>query len=572
MRQSSLLFRPLLLGVFLTALAPSLHAALPDGGTIRRNIGDKIEKVPDTKPIAPLAPPDTTQHILSTSTLKVQVKSFIFSGVTLFSREVLAAQLSSLTQKELSFVELQEAARKIANFYAAHGYLAQALIPVQDIRDGVVNVKVIEARLGSVEVERAKGVRFSRERTAGFITAGQPSGKVIRLRDLESGLMLLQDMPGIQSSALIRPGTAPSTVDAIVTLEGRPLFSGNAGYDNFGGVATGEHRMNAGLNLNSPLSLGDRLSLKSIYSDGMNYGRALYTLPLGNRGLRAGLSASALTYRLGDKFASLEATGSSFTAGTFLSKPLRLSRRSTLYGSIGYDYRNFIDKVFSTRSGDKSLRSGNLSLSGSWYDDMFRGGYTAGSATVSIGSLDLSKLPDVEQQDLAGPQAAGGYQKLNLSLSRTQQLIPGKLLFNLNMAAQLASCNLDSSEKFNLGGPDGVRAYSTTEGSGDEGMVISAELHETIRPAVQLFGFFDYGLIRQQVKTWDGWASNPGVPNTYSLNGVGIGMLLRPIERFSLKTSLATRLSHNPVADSEGRDHDGTKRTPRFWLEAVCEF
>ncbi len=564
---------PALLVIAALSLAPSsLLAAFPDGGIIRREIGDRIHEIPDVKPVSPLAPPDTARQAPRAPQMKISVKKFTIRGATLFTAAELEALVALPVTRELTLDEMQDAARKITNYYAARGWLAQALIPAQDVARGVVTIQVIEAKLGTVEIESQKGVRLRRDIASAFVTSYQPTGEIIRIRDLETGLLLLQDTPGARSSALIRPGSAPSTVDALITLERTPLLSGSAGVDNFGGISTGEHRANASLNINSPTCVGDRLSLKTLYSEGINYSRALYTRPIHNRGTSLGISASALTYRLGGEFAALSATGQSTTAGAFISHPLILNRNSVLFGTIGYDYRLFVDESASATTSDKSLRSCNASLSGSWYDTLLGGGFMSAVATLTVGAVDLSRMPDLLQRDLAGPGTNGQYEKVNLSLSRTQQLVARSLMLTLSCSGQLASGNLDSSEKFILGGPDGVRAYSTSEGAGDEGLLASAELRSDITPAIQLSGFFDYGLLRQYVKPWPGWTTDAAQPNTYSLNGIGVGLRFRPLAACTIKTSLATRLAANPAAGTSGMDHDGTKRTPRFWIETAYTF
>ncbi|NTW52796.1 MAG: ShlB/FhaC/HecB family hemolysin secretion/activation protein [Chlorobiaceae bacterium] len=561
-----------MLGVFVTMFSFSLHAALPDAGTIQRDIGDKLLEVPKASQNPPLSPAESRPPTEAEKGYKVTVRRFVIKGASLFSEGVLGQELSGYVGREATLADLNNAAKRITSYYARQGYLAEALVPAQDIVDGVVVIQVIEARLGSVRVAASEDVRFSRQRASDMVTGAQPSGEYIRIRDLERGLYLLQDTYGIRSSAVIRPGSGFGNVDAMITLASAPLVTGSVEFDNYGSVSTGELRANATVNINSPLNIGDRLSLKALYSDGINYGRALYTIPLGTHGLKAGVSVSYLDYRLGGDFASLDATGSALTAGGFVSMPLILSRRSNLYGIIGYDYRLFRDDIASDLVSEKSIHSGSIGLAGGWFDDMLGGGYTTAGATVSLGSLDLSRVSDVEALDRISANTSGSYQKINMSLSRIQQLSGSSTRFIVSIAGQLASKNLDVSEKFMLGGPNGVRAYSTNEGAGDEGFVVTAELRQSVTSALQLLAFYDYGMIRQYVDTWPGWTTDPGKSNIYSLDGIGIGILLSPMKGLSIKSSVATRLKTNPAANADGKDHDGTKREPRFWVEASYAF
>ncbi len=59
--------------------------------------------------------------------------------------------------------------------------------------------------------------------------------------------------------------------------------------------------------------------------------------------------------------------------------------------------------------------------------------------------------------------------------------------------AQLSSGNLDSSSKFSLGGPAGVRAYPVGEGSGDQGLQLSLEARRAMGASGTGLAFFDLG-------------------------------------------------------------------------------
>ncbi|WP_199104579.1 ShlB/FhaC/HecB family hemolysin secretion/activation protein, partial [Aquitalea sp. ASV11] len=68
--------------------------------------------------------------------------------------------------------------------------------------------------------------------------------------------------------------------------------------------------------------------------------------------------------------------------------------------------------------------------------------------------------------------------------------------------AQLADKNLESSEKIGLGGPYGVRAYSSSDDSGDIGFITNIELRYAITPKTLISGFYDYGRIRLNKNGW----------------------------------------------------------------------
>jgi hemolysin activation/secretion protein len=123
-----------------------------------------------------------------------------------------------------------------------------------------------------------------------------------------------------------------------------------------------------------------------------------------------------------------------------------------------------------------------------------------------------------------------------------------------------------------------VRAYPQGEASGDTGILLNLEARYNLSGiefgTVQVVGFMDVGSITQHQSVWNGWqpTGRPDFPNTYSLSGAGLGLNLYRGEGFSLRTAVAWKLGGNPGADIQGRDSDGSDRSPRFWLQASMQF
>ena len=99
--------------------------------------------------------------------------------------------------------------------------------------------------------------------------------------------------------------------------------------------------------------------------------------------------------------------------------------------------------------------------------------------------------------DEANFKSAGNYAKLVLSGSRLQ-VLPNKDYLFYGVQGQFASKNLDSSEKFSLGGPNGVRAYPSPESPSDSGLILTWEYRkplsfEAFPGDLVLSAFGDYG-------------------------------------------------------------------------------
>ncbi len=130
------------------------------------------------------------------------------------------------------------------------------------------------------------------------------------------------------------------------------------------------------------------------------------------------------------------------------------------------------------------------------------------------------------------------------------------------MAGQTASKNLDSSEKFSLGGINGVRAYPQGEASGDEGYRATVELRHNVIPNVQATVFYDVGKVTINRKPF-----GPAASNSRNLAGVGVGVnaSLGPVQ---LRSSLAWRTDGGLPTSVPA----SAAKRPTLWMQASVAF
>jgi len=558
--------------IFLIPLIFSLRAlaAPPDAGSIMREVDEKPTVLPERpkEPSLQLVPPPPSPA----QGPKVLVEGFRISGATMLSEAELQSALAGSVGRELSFAEINQALQKLSAAYSARGYLAQTVLPPQELKDGIIQVQVVEGKFGEVLVETEPGVRLGGYRAAAFITARQAANQPLNLNQVEKGLMFLNDLPGVLSRATLQPGSIPGTTDLNLRLEKPPLFSGSLDFDNFGSVSTGEHRLSANLNVSSPLGIGDQLNVRGLSSIDNNFGRLGYSLPLNYSGTRLGASFSYLHYELGGDLADLNARGNALTTGINLSQPLLRGRERNIGMSLGYDYRTYDNSAQGSETSNKTIHAGTVGINAGQFDGVWGGGYTGASLLLTAGNLDLSGNAQDLAADAVGRKADGGYYKVSYSLTRLHNLHGNRTMLWLSLNGQFAGSNLDSSEQMSLGGPDAVRALPPSEASGDQGLVLSTELRHNLTPALQLFGFYDFGWIKQHATTWDGWNSPGNNPNEYDVSGAGLGISLSLPGQLSVKATVAERLTSNPGGNANGKDSDGTKREPRFWVQAGYHF
>lgn len=548
----------------------ALAETLPDAGSLIRDIAGSARQ---TRPSATLPPVMLSgEEKGETRGIKIVVKDFRITRATLFPEGELKALLADLLGKELTLAQLQQAALRISDFYRQRGYFARALLPKQVVQDGVVEITVLESTLGGVDVTQPYPRRAKPEVAKQMVLAQQKIGEPLKPEDVLYGLKLVNEVPGYAVTATLKPGAKERETNLTISMEDAPLFNGMAMLDNQGVKATGAERLVGALNLNNPSGWGDQASLMGLASEGNNFVRGAYTFGLGYSGLRAGVNATALNYKLIGGYSSLKASGSANLYGATLAYPLARSSALNLSANASVDNKRFVNDASDANTSDKTVRTLSLSVLGDYLDGLWGGGLNQFSLGLAAGNADLASNASDLASDQASVRTQGGYQKLSYSLARLQKLTDRAGMF-VGLSGQLANRNLDSSEKFSLGGPNGVRAYPLGEGSGDQGWLLVSELRYNLADNLQLFGFVDAGGLTTHRATWAGWNdTNPEQPNSYTLSGAGLGLNWAGKENYMVRATIAGRLGSNPGRDASGNDSDGARQYSRLWVQLIKPF
>ena len=514
--------------------------------------------------------------------LRIRVLEFRLEGEPrVFSRETLLALLVPAQGQTLSLAELRAVLGRITALYQAQGhFLARAVLPPQDVTDGRILVRVLEGRLDPVDGLQlrtpAGGSRLDPALARRIVGRGLVPGQSLRLPELETGLHLLNDVPGVLARGHLEAGSSPDTTRVVVELDDGPLWHSTVSADNHGSRYTDSERLGLQAQLDNPSGQGDQLALQLTASPrgDYRYARLSYSVLAAANGLRLSGQLSDLQYRVGADLSALDARGGASVLGVAARRPVWRSRQLNLYASAALDLKRLHNAALGSRTSDKQVDLLSVALSGDRSDTAGTGGFSWAELSWSAGTLDLSANAASLAQDQAGPRTQGSFTRANLAASRVQRLGP-TLSLSGQLQAQWAPNNLDSSEKFLLGGAQGVRAYPGGEAAGDSGVRASVELRwwAGTHPAggtLQLSTFVDAGRIRQ-------WQKPHGLqlaaPNSYSLSGAGLGALLTLPGGVQLRAEAAIPLARNPGRNPiTGFDTDGRARHSRVWLSAQARF
>jgi hemolysin activation/secretion protein len=552
------MFKTSVLGLALVLAAQVAAAQIGAGG--------QIQQIPAAPGAAKSIPELRVQRghaaVTAPGGERVVVTSLHVRGQRHFTEAALIDAAHFRAGATMDLNDLRAMARRITDFYARHGYfVAQAYVPAQDIVSGVVTLTVVEGRYGHIAVRNRAHVSG---RLVRGILAGVDVGDPIVSPPLQRRLLLLSDMPGVAVSSTLKPGAAVGDSDLLVDLEPGHRFSGSLQADNGGNRYTGEYRGGATINLNNPTGHGDVASLRFLTSgDGLNYIRGSYEARI--QDATVGVAFTHLGYRLGREFSDLGASGTADIASVYGSYPLIRSRDNNLYATAGFDYRMFHDHVRSTGSTiDRADPVGLVGLNGDFRDGLFGGGSTTYAVGAAFGDLDIQSA-QARAADALTARTEGGYAKVYAAGSRLQQ-VAGPLSLWVQARGQLASKNLDLSEKMELGGPDGVRAYPEGEAYGDEGYLLNAEARlalPTWRGRVpgrfQAIAFVDNGSVRLVKNVYaEG-------PNVRTLSAAGVGLNWANDHGWAAQVAYAFKVG-------DERATSAPDRSGRLWVQVTKVF
>jgi hemolysin activation/secretion protein len=558
------LFAVVLFAVALFTVSQNAFAQQPIGAG---GIIQQIPQAPVTEksvPNLPIERPEAPGKPVAPG-VRFVVNQLHVTGQTHFSEAELVAAMDFRPGGELDLAELRALASKMTELYNLDGYfVAQAYLPPQDIKDGVVTIAVIEGRYGKISVLNQTNVWDGViERVLDGLNIGDP----VVSAPLERRLLLLSDLPGVAVKSTLTPGSAVGTSDLTVNTTPEPRVNGSLEADNAGNPYTGAHRVGASVNLNEPFGYGDVLGARFLTSrlpdssGSIDYGRVFYQAQVWDA--TVGAAYTIFDYRLGGKFSSLHASGSEQIASLYSSYPLIRSYNDNLYALLGFDHRTFQDKIGVTFSTiDKEANVLNAGLSGRNHDDFGGGGWNVYSLAGTFGNLDIQS-PLARAADAATARTNGAYGKLSGSVSRLQHVI-GPLSLYGAVRGQFAANNLDISEKMELGGMYGVRAYPEGEAYGDHGYIATLEARlllpkwlESLPGETQLISFVDTGSVAFNKSPW-----LPG-HNEATRSGAGVGLTWVSPNDVTATVFYAHRIG--PPATS-APDHG------RFWVQLVKYF
>ncbi len=406
------------------------------------------------------------------------------------------------SQKErrgLSMGEIENIAEKVKDYYRSRGLqLAEAHLPRQAMRDGVVTIIITPSKLGAVEV--ADNELYDSDTITGVFD--DMLAEPVTFDRVSERSYLINDYPGLSISGQLHSGyQVGDSILQLKTVEER-AYEGTLRLDNHGSDQTGKMRGFVEFLVNNPTGAADRLNLSVLQStspDNATYGKLGYRLPLFDPRWHLSLSASTNQFILDQTqnesgtVDQIGITGKTKQTGVDLEYTFRRSRETSIWFRITRDTtRTILDSgVLGNLMMDDEIENLRLSMQ---FDLL-----NSKSERLHLGSFTASSGEFIEGARGRAPQ----YARLNADYT-LMTFVPlawfdtsTRLLIKTEL--QYSTDALPSAEQKGLASPTRVRAYPVNQFSADSSAYLGLEwVFNT--PDLLTFGWFEKRRLAQKIQ------------------------------------------------------------------------
>ena len=289
------------------------------------DLNKQVPQLPnENKPDASENLGKTNENVLESDKekiLKVLVKDFKIDGNKRYDNETLKGLIKENINKELDYDALLYVTTIISNYYRSEGFLATAYLPPQDIKNGIVEIKITEAVLGKItfNVDEEKKLNLSKERIRKKILYKVLDGGGLNISQLDKNIRNFNRTPGINAIAQLEEGKEFGETDIIVTASNTKTITGSSLVDNTGSRSSGRGKLTNTINIDGLLNIGERFSFTNVatgnnfidgkQSEESNYYAMSTTFPMGFNGMQGTLRLSKMEYKLSAPFDSTIPSG-----------------------------------------------------------------------------------------------------------------------------------------------------------------------------------------------------------------------------------------------------------------------
>ncbi|HMS82252.1 MAG TPA: ShlB/FhaC/HecB family hemolysin secretion/activation protein [Nitrospira sp.] len=542
---------------------PTLRSGEPSGPLKKKFVPPSIPPPSPLLPPVPATPPDGESQP-QLGQIQVLVKTVRVTGNTVFSEAKIEAVTKPYENQVLTTEDLERLRLALTLLYVNEGYITSgAVIPDQDVVDGVIQIQIIEGALSQIDIEGNNWFRRGTISDRLALGAGPP----LRMEPLQTRLQLLQQDPRIERiNAELRPGDRRGESILHVNLKEQSPWKMWAEFSNYQTPAVGAERGLLTVAHQNVTGRGDPLSITYGGSRGVHpVIDVSYTIPINRYD-----TTFTASYRRNDfvvvesQFRQLNLNSTSEIIGFTLRHPIYRTLTDELAVAItGERLYNKVTSIFDRPDLSSPFINGSSDTGVSAVSALrFVQEYVHRTSTSVIAvrsrfSLGLDVLNATTNSGLSptGPLPDGRFFSWLGQLQGIRRFDDWwgmQLLGQLNL--QFANDRLFPLEQIPLGGRFSVRGYRENTLIRDNGFLFSVESrfpllrYATGEPLLQFAQFIDVG------RAWQAKGKTDD-PQTLASIGLGLRWTVLPKDRARFELYWGVPLNHVPHPAGNLQDH-----------------
>ncbi len=498
--------------------------------------------------------PQASERERLSSGLRIFVSGWRVVGGTVFSEADFSAALAPWTGREVGSEELLAARDAVTRMYVEKGYLSSgATLPDQDPEGGVIELRIVEGRLGEVSVT---GSRWLRD---GWLEARVRRGarEPLNVIELEQALELLQQAPQIRRiDARLQPG--PTRDESVLDLRVEEAFPFQLGFRVANDIATsiGGDRAEATLADIDLTGNADTLSATYSQGQGLSEWEASYDVPFTKWDTRLALAWNLSRSEVVEEpFSDLDVRSDRTSYSVTLSQPLFATPASSLElgvtGELQQSRLRILGEDFGFTEGIDNGRTKETIVRA--FASFFERSREQVIALRVSGNFGLDAFDSTTSDDSRIPDSRFTYWLAQAQYARRlpESWRSSQLIARIDL--QLAQDPLLPLDQLSIGGMATVRGYHVNQIVRDSGAIASLELRVPIlrdangRDRLQLAPFVDWG------KAWN----HEDTFGMRWLASVGLGLRYQLADRANVAVYWGSPLRHIEDQNGGGLQNSG---------------
>ncbi len=453
------------------------------------------------------------------------IEKINLEGMEALKPENFDSLIKKYVNKEVNLNELNNLAKEIETEYLKTGIIAACFIPPQEIQQKTINLQIVEAKMGELDIQEHK--YFNKTRLNYYW--GLKEGEILYYYKLAQSLKLMNKNPDREVKAALHAGKKTQTSDILLNVDTQFPFHLTYSFDREGAPASGKERQSWGFQHNNLLGLDD--IFLGEYSRGKHFSSIsqYHSVPITKTGM-------SLLY--GYNY------NKSFPKGDL--EPFEIDSRSKNASALLYqdlfDKENYLGTIhggFNSKDKTTKLNTGTLNrdrlrILSLGSDLTFKQSQSITDLNLEV-SQGLNIFGARRKNEFSSRGAENVFTRLNLG-GEYKRSLPWQMQANLKLDTQLASAKLAPQEEFALGGIDSVRGYPSGDYLADNACQAKLDLllpaffipeslkipydANTLRNNITPLLFWDYGYGRRK-------GALPTENKSANLQSIGAGFQIR---------------------------------------------